>query len=155
MLAWKAGVPISAGWQPDPIHAAGHVHFPAVAPLAFSATWYAEVETREEAIQRIDQAFQKKLRAYLDEVQLVTGSAGLRSQSFPRSVSETMDRDCAWYVFYQCKWMTQAEIADTFGVSIQAVSSGIHRAARILGLTVVDGRARPREFKGRVSSRWR
>ena len=106
---------------------------------------YGETRRRAEARMKAESA--RLIEEHLDDVELGNAPGASRGK-LQRPVGPT---EIAWLVLYQCGGEKQSRIAQKFRVDAAEVSRGIRAAQRLVGIQLVEGRKREREFKGRVA----
>lgn len=115
-------------------------------PFSFQVpAWPMEVWSREEMREWVERAFMRRLTDYLDQAEEGAKRAGWEPVARSNTrFSLPADRHFQWLARYQCGGEAQTEIADADGISANKISAGINKAARLIGLSVYNGKARPR-----------
>ena len=129
----------SSAWQPDDRESdAPYVPYYPFFPFP---SWPVLWETRQEYEVRAKAEFEKTLRLYVDDVERRAERQGLeRTPEVRARLGLPVDRHFEWLARYQCGVSRQYEIADEAGVSESKVSRAINEAARLIGLTLYNGK---------------
>ena len=112
--------------------------------------WDIQTRTRAQAETFMTAEFEKALQNYLDAVERYAQATGMeRSPELRARKGGSVYHDFEWLARYQLGKEKQLEIATAEKLSAQSVSDAIRSTAALIGLSLREGRAAPRRFKGR------
>ena len=127
---------------------------PPIPPFSFQVpAWPMDRWSREEMREWTEAAFKRKLAEYLNEAEIGARRHGWEPVARNNArLRLSADRHFEWLARYQCRGEAQTAIASADGISANKISAGIHKVARLIGLSVYNGKARlrgPRPPKGK------